>query len=487
MSNGYRTFSLLVLIAFLAAPQPFALAAKKRSGAHKKQKIFMPREKGPRGALSHPGFSKGKTSIEFIDIKSGKEIFAHNADLSLVPASCAKIVTAATALDLLGPEHKFETHFYSGEPLHAGTINTLFVKGTGDPTLVNEDIETIANALWRKGVRRISSGIVIDDSFFDSGDYPRKDTGEGRAYTAKTSAVAVNFNSAEIEVGPGKKSGAPGFAAVNPPSDYFQIKSKLVTGRRFRIGINLVDAPGGETILVSGTIPLRSGNQKFYRSIENPALHAGATIRYFLEQKGIKIGGKVREGKVPQTAKEILRFESKPLSEIVMEMNKRSNNFIAEQILKHVGAVKFGPPASTAKGSKAAAEYMASIGIPKGEVILENGSGLSDNSVISAKNLVKILVAVQKNKKYAKEFFDSLSVFGVDGTTKKWRSAPDLLGKAFVKTGTIGGVSSLAGYLPMAGGNMAAFAIIINGLPRGAAGAHEAEINLLRQIAEALR
>lgn len=470
MSNRYKILFIAILFISLALPQPL-LAGKKRT-------------KGISGALNHPALNRGKTSIVVADIASGKEILSRNPDMALIPASCAKIITAAAALSILGPDHRFETNFYSDSPPKNGAIGTLFIAGTGDPTLVNENLETIAAELNKMGVRHITSGIVIDNSYFDSYDYPRKNTGQGRAYTAKTSALAVNFNSVEVEIGPGKKNGSTGFATVNPPSDYFHMVNKLVTARKFRADIRLVPEKNGELLIVTGRIPLHSGTQKFYRSISDPLQHAGATIRYFLEEKGIKVSGTVRAGKIPATATQLLRYESKPLSEIVSKMNKRSNNFIAEQLLKHLGAVRFGVPGSSAKGAKAAGEYMASIGIPAGSVILENGSGLSENSSISAGNLVKILIAARKNKKFGDTFFDSLSVLGVDGTTKRWRFADDLEGLSRVKTGTIDGVSSLAGYTPTADGKLAAFAIIVNDMRRGVAGAHQAQIDLLKAISE---
>lgn len=434
-------------------------------------------------ALKHPGFNLKRTSIMVADAANGKIIAKHLPDMPLNPASCAKVVTTTAALFILGPDHRFTTDIFSDAEPRGGVIKTLYVRGAGDPMFVNEEIAMLSVDLYSKGIRRITDGIVVDNSYFDSYEYPRKMTGEGRAYTAKTSATAVNFNTVTIKVGPGKKAGAPGTIATDPPADYFKIVNKTVTGKKFRAGISMRSVGGQEVITVSGQVPLKFGEQEFYRSVENPVLHSAAIIKYWLEQNGIDVHGVLRAGKVPASAVKIASHSSRPLAELVGEMNKASNNFMAEQLMKHIGAAKFGAPGSTAKGVMAVEDFMAGIGIPKGTYTLENGSGLSDVTRVSAEQLVNILVAGYRSPKIRKALVESLSILGVDGTTKKWRFASDLTGRVYVKTGTINAVSALAGFAPTANGGMAAFAILANNLPRGAWTAHEAELGVVRAIA----
>lgn len=434
-------------------------------------------------AINHRGFNLSRTSIAVANAESGKKIAEHSPDLVLNPASCAKIITAATALSVLGPDYRLFTDLFADSDPRGGTIGTLYVRGTGDPTLTNEALEAMAADLYSKGIRRITNGVVVDNSYFDSYEYPRKMTGDGRAYTAKTAATAVNFNSVEIEVGPGARAGGPGTAGTIPPLDYFKISNKLVTGGKFRTNMSTSSGNGGEVIAVSGRVPLKFTPQKFYRSVLNPASYAAAVIQYWLKYAGIDAHGAAREGRLPAGAVKIASFPSRPLSEIVSEMNKASNNFMAEQILKHIGGAKFGAPGSTAKGVMAVEEYLASIGIPRDSYVFENGSGLSEVTRVSAEQLVKVLVASYKNPKTRHALMESFSVLGVDGTTKKWRFAPDLTGKVYVKTGTINGVSTLAGYAPTPDGKVAAFAILANGLPRGVWSAHEAELEVVKAIA----
>lgn len=433
---------------------------------------------------AHPGFNPRRTSIMIADARNGQELAGHLPDLTLNPASCAKIITSAAALSILGPEYRFETGFYTDTGVGDGKIGTLYIKGTGDPMFVNEDIQQIAHELYFKGLRRIANGIVVDNSHFDSYRFPHKETGQGRAYTAKTSATAVNFNSIQITAQPGGKVGAPGTITLNPPADYFKVINKLVTGGKFRLGISLGTSKDGETISVVGRIPLRAGAQEFYRSVSDPALYAGSVVKYWLEETGITVAGPIRASSVPNGARVLHTWKSPTLADIVKGMNKKSLNFIAEQILKHIGSVKYGAPGSTAKGIRVVGEYLESIGIPRGTYTLENGSGLSDISRVSARQLVRVLVTAYRDTKIRDALMQSFSLLGVDGTTKGWNVPPDLDGKALVKTGTVAGVSTLAGYATMSNGETAAFAILANDLPRGVPQAHKAEIAVVRAILE---
>lgn len=432
--------------------------------------------------LSHPGFNRAQTSIAVVDAASGKAIADHLPDLLLNPASCAKVFTSAAALGILGPGHRFTTNFYADRAPQGGTIGTLYIAGTGDPMLINEEIAQAAMELSRRGVRRITDGIVIDNSYFDSYEYPHKQTGEGRAYTAMTAATAVNFNSVVVVVGPGAKAGGPADVKLDPPSPFTKVVNKVVTGGKFRIAIALSEEKGQPVVTVTGRVPPKFQPQEQRRSVDNPATYAASVIGYWLTEAGISVGPNRREGKVPPGAHGLVAWESRPLSDIVSGMNKKSINFIAEQLLKHLGAVQFGAPGSTVKGVAAVEEFFDANGIPKGSYTLENGSGLSAITRVSARQLTQVLVAAYRNPQTRKALIDSFSVLGVDGTTRKWRFAPDLAGRIFVKTGTLDGVSTLAGYAPTADGRVAAFAILANALPRGAWTAHEAQLDVVRAI-----
>lgn len=435
--------------------------------------------------LSNPGLNPSRTSIVIADAATGKELASYQPEMILNPASCAKLVTAAAALATLTSQYRFPTRFYGDTPIHSGSIGKLYVSGTGDPMFVNEEIARMAQELRAKGLTRVTSGLVIDNSFFDSFAFPRKGGDEGRSFVALTSPVAANFNGIGVSVSPGSRLGAPAEITFDPPITGIEIVNKVVTKPKFFVNIDFAKGPTGDQVIVTGRVPPKFAPQTLTRSVENPTLISGEIIRTIFAQNGIEIRGPVTEGRVPQGATHIMDGESRPLFDLLASMNKHSNNFMAEQILKHLGAVKYGVPGSTAKGVAAVQDYLASIGIPREAYEFENGSGLSERTRISAAQLVRILIAIYHNKAIRDDYISSLSVLGVDGTTRHWgKQAGELAGTAYVKTGTINGVSTLAGYVPMRDGRIAAFAILANAIPKGAWTAHQAQIELMRSITE---
>jgi D-alanyl-D-alanine carboxypeptidase/D-alanyl-D-alanine-endopeptidase (penicillin-binding protein 4) len=436
-------------------------------------------------ALDSPGFDPDRTSIVVADASTGEVLASHLPDLMLNPASCAKILTSVTALAKLGLDYRFTTSFYANRRPQGSEIDTLYVEGTGDPFLINEEIARIASVLRNMGIVRINGGIVIDNSYFDSFDFPRKYGDEGRAFTAKTSAVTVNFNSIGIEISPGSRAGSPAKVELKPPVDSFDVKNRVKTGSKSYISIAMGTDSKDNDIVVSGRIHPRSGTQIYWRSVPDPVQYAGAVIKHIFGENGISVTGPARSGTVPNSAFLLTKESSPPLSEIVRNMNKLSTNFVAEQLTKHLGAVFKGPPGSTTKGVAVIEDFLASIGIPQGSVVLENGSGLSSISKISARQLTKVLVAAYRNRTIRSDFMSSLSVLGIDGTMKKWKHMePGLTGMVYAKTGTLNAVSALAGYVPMSDGRMAAFAILANGLPKGSWAANKAQLAVVKSIAE---
>lgn len=436
-------------------------------------------------ALSRPGLNAERTSIAVVDAASGRPIVSHQPNLRLNPASCMKIITSAAALHALGPDYRFQTYIYADREPKDGAVGTLYIYGTGDPSLVNERIWLIARNLYDLGLRRIEGDIVIDNSYFDSDEFPRKAGADHRAYAARTSAVAANFNSVTLRIDPAGRKGQNARISLEPPVDHIGVVNHLVTGGKFQLDISQAETAGGETITVRGRIPAKSEPRRVYTSVADPVAYAGAVFRFILEQNGIEVTGGTKGGRTPQNAFGLANEGSEPLSSIIKSMNKFSNNFMAEQIVKHLGAIRFGVPGSTAKGIQAIENYLASIGIRRRSYIIENGSGLSDKNRVSSAQLAKVLSAAYQDFSIRPELVASFPIFGVDGTMESWNFFPELRSQLRAKTGTLGGVSSLAGFVELKDGRTAAFAILANGLPRGPDAARRAQLGIVKAIAEA--
>jgi D-alanyl-D-alanine carboxypeptidase/D-alanyl-D-alanine-endopeptidase (penicillin-binding protein 4) len=221
---------------------------------------------------------------------------------------------------------------------------------------------------------------------------------------------------------------------------------------------------GKEKVVAEGRIPLGSRPHAVFRRIDDPALFFGHTFRAILEQRGVKVG-RVRLGRAPEGATLLMVSQSDPLSEIVRRLNKTSNNFTAEQLLKTMGAEVKGAPGTWPKGVLAAEEFLAEVGIPRGSYVLRNGSGLNDANRLSARQLVTLLRAMWARFPLAPEYLVSLPVAGRDGTIRWRMDGTQAAGRLRAKTGTLDGVVSLSGYVEEASGRVLAFAVLVNDSP----------------------
>ncbi|MFH1873966.1 MAG: D-alanyl-D-alanine carboxypeptidase/D-alanyl-D-alanine-endopeptidase [Pseudomonadota bacterium] len=439
--------------------------------------------------IASSGFVLEQTGVAAMSVKDGKTLVDVNGNLKLNPASCTKIITAAASLEALGSDYKFETIFWVDQPIDkTGQIDTLFISGNGDPSLVSEKLWRMVGNLANHGLKKITKEIVIDNSFFDGPSYPRKNGNEDRAYTAHTSAVALNFNTIMIMVMPPLPDSKDPRVLVEPENDYIKVINKVKTGAKFSIGIkNDQKNNHSEEFKITGTIPVNSKPAVFYKKVLNPSLYASAVLKKLLAQNNIDFQGKVRIGKTPSLAQPILLEKSKPLASIVRDMMKFSNNFTAEQLTKHLGAVRKGKPGSTEKGIQVLQEYLTSLGITPDTYDLENGSGLSTKNQLTAWQLVKVLRAVYNDFKVQPDFVASLSILGVDGTMQTWKQAPQLRGDLRAKTGSLANVSTLAGYIPLENGDIVAFAILINGFKKDYYSKHQTQKGELKIVSEIVK
>lgn len=416
-------------------------------------------------ALARPGLASAKVAVHVTDVTTGEVIFSSRADELMNPASNVKIVTSAAALAKLGPEYRFATDFACGRGIGAGgTCEPLYIKGRGDPALYTERIYGIAGELAHRGVRRVTD-IVIDDTYFDAVrvgpgfDQERAD----RSYLAPAGAMSVNHNSVAVFVSPGETEKDKALVEVEPTSDYFVVDNRVATAPRKSLArLTPSSSPAGEhqKVTVTGRLPIGRGTVVFYKKIDHPPLYAGETFKAILAARGVVVAGRVRTGPMPGDASVIYTHRSPALAEIVRELNKVSNNFVAEQLLKTIGAEAKGPPGTWAKGVSAVEEYLAGIGIAKGTYVMKNGSGLNDTNRFSPTQIVQILTEVSKSP-FFPEFASSLGIAGRDGTIRSRMERTAAEGRLRGKTGTLEGVTALSGFIPVEK-SLWAYSILVN-------------------------
>lgn len=421
--------------------------------------------------------SKAKISAIVVEADSGKTIYAHGEKTPLNAASNVKIVTSATALSLLGPEYRWRTTLAvvgppGGPPLPAGgEVNgDLYVRGSGDPTLNAEDLATMVGDLLALGLHRVRGSLVIDDGLFVGGYVPPAydQKTESTASRAPSSAASLDGNVVAVTIIPGATAGAQARVVVDPASPYFTIAGRVVTATSGPAAASVETKEEGNRtrINVSGRVRLGSDPHTVYRRVAQPSLFLGHTLRQLLERRGISIGGSVRVGSAPaQGLRALATHDSAPLAVVVQELNKRSNNFTAEQILRTLGAEIGGRPGTWDKGLGAVTRYLGGLGIKAGSFQMMNGSGLYDSNRFSAEQIATVLRGAAQDFRISAEFLASLAIAGTDGTIAHRMGGT--LAERYVraKTGTLANVSCLSGFAGSPGRLPLVFSIIVNDVP----------------------
>jgi PBP4 family serine-type D-alanyl-D-alanine carboxypeptidase len=406
-------------------------------------------------------------------------LYAREAEALLTPASNTKLLTAAAALQALGEDYRFRTAIYRSGALRRGELaGDVILKGYGDPTLATEDslrvqegptVEGIARDLKAMGIRRVQGDIVVDAGAFAGDPY-----GAGWAwddesgyYQPQIAALAVNRGTVRLDYLPGEEPGDPIQLRLTPETEYVEVINEAVTGPADSDDtLRIRRERGTNRIRVTGSLPLDFGGDYSRIPVEEPSLYTGQVLKEALEREGITFspGSRVRAGKKPVGAKRMGTYRSPPLSEVIHYMNKASDNFYAEMVLRTLALEKSGT--GTAEGGvEAVMEYARRSGIDR-HFRLRDGSGLTRYNRISPAQIVALLTAVAEQP-IEETFVESLPVAGVDGTLRNRMRDTDAADNLRGKTGSMTHVSALAGYVRTRDGEELAYAILLNGFSEG--------------------
>lgn len=442
--------------------------------------------------LQGPGLGGTQVGVEVFSLKTGQVIYGKNNLVPINPASNAKIITSRAALKNLGMDYRFQTHFYTDRFLNHDTINNLYVEGRGDPYLVIERLWRIAGDIRRKGVKKIKGNIIIDGGFFDQTLYPPgwPERPGDDAYYAPTSAFAVNFNTVTVAVRPGQQPGLAPDVYIDPPVNYLRLENRAkTTGLRSRreITVERLNTGGDDFIRVVGALPMDSKTLTSYRNVSNPYEYAGSILRSVLQSHGIEVLGNIKQGPLPQKLELIFTEKSPPLGQLIQYVNKLSNNFMTEQILKTMAAEMAGKPGSTEAGVKILSAYLKSISIPDEQYTLINGSGLSKQTRVAPHVFVQVLRDAWADPYNRPEFLSSLALGGMDGTLEDRPIAgPSKKVLLRAKTGSLNGVSCLSGFLTHQRGDVLIFSILMNNLPEDSPLGHATQEKIIAALTDFL-
>jgi D-alanyl-D-alanine carboxypeptidase/D-alanyl-D-alanine-endopeptidase (penicillin-binding protein 4) len=331
-----------------------------------------------------------------LDLVTGTVLYAQNSNRSLAPASNEKLPLTYAALVRLGPTFRIETDVLGqGEQDGTTWLGTLVLKGNGDPTLSSGDLRVLAAQVRAAGIRRVTGGIIGDESWFDA--------------RRTVAGWKPSF-----------------FIGESPPL------SALVVDRA-HIGSYITRAP---------------------------ALAAATKLRDALRAAGVGVEGLVRVGRADEYSVPLGEVYSAPLATIIRFMDRESDNFTAELLLKQLGAVELDRGTSAA-GASVVMQTLAEAGVPTAGVRIVDGSGLSRLDRLTAESLAGLLEVSWADPVVRPALLAALPVAGVNGTLEGRLRKPPARGRVLAKTGTTSDASALSGYVR----NRYAFAVLQNGHP----------------------
>lgn len=420
--------------------------------------------------------STSRVGVAVNDAVDGHPIYLRSDTTSLAPASTLKLLTAAAGLHYLGSGYRWRTETWVAAGASRGVVSgNVYLKGFGDPTLMERDLLAIAQAFRAKGITRISGGVVVDGSYFDGVRYnPAWSSSYASDYyaaqvSALTLAPDTDYDSGTLIVSyaPGSAAGQPARLGLTPPS----VTGLVAIVNRTRTvasgsasTVTATRTPGGNTITLTGQVPLGSSPGKKWVTVNDPARYAGWVLRAQFAKAGIHVAGAVSAGRVPSGGIRMTQRVSITLGQLLVPMLKLSSNAQAEAITKTLGT-RFGRPGNWRDGLEHLRRYAVRLGVPTSGLTLVDGSGLARSDRLTTATLISLVYRVQREPWFA-TFRAALPVAGtqpvrwVGGTLATRMRGTPAAGNLRAKNGSLTGVTSLAGYVTGADGRRYVFAMV---------------------------
>jgi D-alanyl-D-alanine carboxypeptidase/D-alanyl-D-alanine-endopeptidase (penicillin-binding protein 4) len=419
-------------------------------------------------ALERAGVPAEALGVVVHDLASGRRLLQWQEGKPLNPASLTKLLTTASALDRLGPAWSWSTPVWLQGSLRDGVLEgSIAIKGSGDPKLVLERVWLLLRRIQQQGVREIRGDIVIDNSAFAvpeaaPGDF---DGEPMRPYNVRPAALLLNYRSVLYtfvpEAGVGTAAGVAR-VLVEPPLAQAAVDRTVPLGggpcQDWRAALKASFEPGRTRF--AGVFPAACGETVWALADPQPQSYDARLIEGLWKEMGGQLKGLVREGRAPVELKPTFELRSPPLAEVVRDINKYSNNVMAQQLFLSVPLAADGAAVATPDAAREAllrwlAQRTGELGP---DVIIDNGSGLSRLTRLSAARLAQVLVQAYASPVMS-ELMSSLPVTGLDGTLRR---SPTASGRAHLKTGSLRDVVGVAGYVLSAGGRRCVLVAIIN-------------------------
>ena len=399
------------------------------------------------------------------EVGSARTLLAQQAQLPVNPASLAKLLTTMAALDQLGPNWTWTTPVWLQGSVSDGVLDgSLVIKGSGDPKLVIERVWLLLRRVQLLGVREIRGDIVLDRSAFaprqaDPADF---DGDPSRPYNVQPDALLLNFKAVTYGFVPEPGRGTA-LVLADPPLAGTQVPRtvRLASGpcEDWR-GALKADFSDPRRVRFAGSFPVACGEKQWPVADADPASYNARLIEALWRDIGGKLAGRVIDGVAPAGLEPSFELKSPALAEVVRDINKYSNNVMAQQLFLTLALQRQPAQPATAEAARAALHewLVARVGeLPPG-MHLDNGSGLSRETRLSAALLARLLQQAWSSPAMP-ELLSSLPINGLDGTLRRSRATP---GRAHLKTGSLRDVAGVAGYVLSDSGRRYVLVAIIN-------------------------
>lgn len=427
--------------------------------------------------FNDPNFANANWGVSIQSLVTGEYFYRRNDNKLFMPASNLKLLTTSAALMLLGPEYRFKTEIFSRGNIDGSIlVGDLIVRGNGDPAIsgrfYGDDMLKIfndwADSLLENGIDEIKGNIIGDDNLFDD-----QSLGDGWAwdyesswFAAPVSSLTFNDNCVDLIIQPAKV-GEKAIINQMPDVKYTIVDNKIITVHKDSVQrIDYYRERGTNIIKLSGTIKENNEPTKIFVTINNPTQFFVVTLKEVLKQKGINVTGiavdvdDLTEPIDYSNCKLQLQHQSPPLPEIIKIINKNSQNLFSENLIKAIG-YEVNNYGTFENGIKAAKQIFAQMGINPENILMYDGSGLSRLNLISPMQVNVILNYMHKSD-YFQYFYNSLPIAGIDGTLSGRMRKTRAQNNVRAKTGYIGHVRSLSGYVYTGDRELVAFSIIAN-------------------------
>ena len=418
-----------------------------------------------REALRPTGVPIEGVALYVKELGAARPLVEHNADRPMNPASTMKLVTTLGGLELLGPSFVWRTEAWLDGALNGDVLDgNLVLKGYGDPKLTLENFWLFLREMRARGLREIRGDLVLDRSLFalDEIDPGRFDNDPTRPYNVGPDALLLNYKAIRLQFIPNDQTG--GVRIVSTPElPQVNIVNELTLGPA--PCDTWPERPAADwaqsRLVFSGVFPYGCGEKQRNFSLLTRNQYFLTLFGQIWRELGGTLQGSVRDGVVPDRARWLATWESPPLSDVIRDINKFSNNVMARQLFLSLSLAGSNPPVTTDNAARAVRAWLLRNQLDFPELVMDNGSGLSRAGRISARHLGELLAYAWRSP-LMPEYAASLPIPGVDGTLRRRLSESSAAGHAHIKTGYLESVRAIAGYISDGRGRVFVVVSLIN-------------------------